>query len=316
MKALVQELHSMLGQQNKGAAKKNVSSVNNIASSGGGSSTEKRRIAHTSTSNVSGDEFRRPANRKQQKNVVNNNNYNGNNNGNKNSAATGASTSNPFTVLTIEDDEIMSTSGADDESADVNVNPNANDNATNTSARRVVVQKEKQPYVPAVYAMANTKEVIEILKKKDELMKSANGFTVTTVSGGRVSIKARSRALRDQVTAALDEEQLGYVSFPPKDERNFKAVLYGMADFTEEEVKTALEESELEMKPLGVKRLARHDKAKDEKVNTPFFLVLWPPATRMSHLKDLRVLSHVRCGFRAYYPSKRPPQCTKCQREE
>lgn len=190
--------------------------------------------------------------------------------------------------------------------------------ATTTATRAVNVPppkpaKQASNYVPPVYAMANTRGVLEALKKKNDLASNIESFALAKVSGGRVSIKAKTRAHREQVLAALSEAEVGHFSFAPKEERNFKSVLFGMDDFTESEVEDALNEAAIEVRPVSVKRLTRYNKEKQETVNTPFFLVCWPPTTRMSQLKDVRALYQVRCGFRSYYPSKRPPQCGKCQ---
>lgn len=112
----------------------------------------------------------------------------------------------------------------------------------------------------------------------------------------------------------LKEADVGHFTHGHKDEREFKAVLHGLSDYTDAEVMEGLKQSaQLEVEPIYVRRMTRVDHERGTVVQLPFFAVSFPAGTKMGQLANLKDVNRVRCSFRAFYPSKRKPRCTWCQ---
>lgn len=129
-----------------------------------------------------------------------------------------------------------------------------------------------------------------------------------------MNIKAKSLENRHIILALLREMNVGHFSFTPKGEKPYKAVLWGLDGYNDEEVLAELVQcEELTIKPTAVRRMKTFCKVEKKKVELPLYTVSFPPATKLDDLIGLKPLFHLRAGFRLLRPSKSPLQCYRCQ---
>lgn len=80
----------------------------------------------------------------------------------------------------------------------------------------------------------HTRKVSDVLVKHN-IKAAADDLKIAGVGTNKVRATARTTGLRKAVTDVLDEETVEHVVFYNAEERPFKAVLYGMGDYTAEE---------------------------------------------------------------------------------
>lgn len=173
-------------------------------------------------------------------------------------------------------------------------------------------QQQRNVYVPSVFARADSQRVRQVLEQNDRLKNG--GYTMKSTGGGRVRIRPATVELQDMVTTDLKAAGVGSITFARKDEIEFKAVVRGMSDLTDEEVKHWLTGcDELVVKPIYVRRLTRTERETKKIVPANDFVVSFPPGTTMAQVQGVTVVNKLLISWRVYYPSKRKPRCLHCQ---
>lgn len=179
------------------------------------------------------------------------------------------------------------------------------------SAAPVTASKRQKRLAP-VYVHLNPRQVNDVLAKH-RITPGAEDLKIAGVGKQKARVTPKTVELRDAITKALGEDAVEHLVFKNSDEWPFKAVLYGMGDYTVEEVTELLARCEaIPTKPLAVVRMTRQRDGEHQEL--PYFTCSFPPETKLAQLQGLRSLNNIICGFREHYNSKGPRQCNKCQR--